>query len=180
MGISIIGIDGVETNLAARAPAENAEDNYELLLMRSFENDNKYLKNGEILSKTWTPLSISIKNVGKEDFPGGKITDFFSRFENLQQNYETRDCPSIKVEEEILIYKKRMSVLTDGLGWLHIHLKSIDDKKIKFYQDFPDKPLATDHWVSPIYSVNKYQILILEALNDIKEILTRSKSGPNG
>jgi len=165
--------------LAAHAPAENAEDNYELLLMRSFKNDSKYLQNGELLSKTPTPVTISIKNVGREDFPGGKITDFFSRFENLRQDYVARDCPSIKVEEEILLYEK-ISITTDGLGWLHIHLESIDDKEIKFYQYFPDEPLATDYWVSPIYSVNKYQILILEALNDIKEILlTRSKGGPN-
>lgn len=144
-------------------------ESHELLIIpKVVSKSKKYFKifrPKEIIALEPCDFSFKIKNIGKKDFPGGRILKVHIRYhtgEKTSLNYH-RNIPKIPVGNSYTTLKGEKVIINTGTVWFLAVMNSKDGEKISYYQK--DKATGKNNyiddkvWADFIYVYSKQEIL---------------------
>jgi len=125
----------------------------------------KFLVDVEIVTSIPNNISLTVENIGKETFPGGKISQssvYFEQFVGMATLTETikvpMKIPALEPGETFKIIAKRLYALSVGVGKIRIKIEANDDAKVEYYQAKGNPPLKSDEWEHSISAVDRHQL----------------------
>ncbi len=113
---------------------------YKLLIVpKMISKSERYFrifKPKEIIASQPCEIRFEIKNIGKNEFPGGKIQKLHVRYHSgeMSEHEYNRDIPKIPVEKSIQTLPLEKVLISNGTVWFLMILSSSDGKKINYYQ----------------------------------------------
>lgn len=94
------------------------------------------IKPRDIIVSEPCEIQFVIANIGNKAFPGGKINTLHIRHvteENLVYNFDI-DIPKISPQNVHMTKRSSLVPITNGTAWIHLTIKSKDNKPINYYQ----------------------------------------------
>lgn len=134
----------------------------------------KFLSPREVVAGAPNTIKLTVKNIGKETFPGGKILEskvymeFYIGMSVLTISGKvTPKLPTIQPNETFSIELKGWRPYCPGLWRISTKIKSKDNVKVKYYQT-PKATPREDEWIAALYAVDRHQLdlsLLLKQLS---------------
>lgn len=146
---------------------------YKVLIVSKVTVDSKFSKlvklNEVIRSEPFT-VSLTIKNIGKNVFPGGTVKSLRVSFgvgmEGLELHAGSEyTIPVLNPEAEHTV-KHTFSVIATGSGWIHVTIEAADKQSVEYYQNVGGRA-RSDDWVYPLYCVEREMVEILFLLKNL-------------
>jgi hypothetical protein len=141
---------------------------HKLLMTLKMGHPQKYkelLSENETATGFPTRFKILIRNIGKNPFPGGVITDDTIDFEtsfgqvqfSISFRISRRPIPKIEPNETMKLEFGGDTIIPFPGPWrMVVNIEAKDKKKIDFFQSPKSSPIAK--WWSPIYAVGHHQL----------------------
>jgi len=124
----------------------------------------EFLSFFEAVASAPNTLKLIIQNIGKEMFPGGKISEGRINWEATigmatftQSRAVAPELPPIQPEETFTLKVENWIPFNPGLLRLRMKITANDSAKIEYYQSLTS-PLPEDEWYQFVYAVDRHQL----------------------
>src|SRR5437660_2137709 len=142
-------------------------------------SDRQYLSNvgtREFPRGAEVNVIITMKNIGKSLFSGGRLTEIAASFDETAfgGGMRLRMKPEIKIQvlepnQTIRLFQSSLTMYHEGLGWLRCKIQPDDGQPIEYFQDETVGSQGIDEWQNFYVVVNKEQLEILALLKQMLE-----------
>ncbi|GEM_PF-3340342 len=131
----------------------------------------KFLTSNEVIRGVPARMIVRIKNIGDNDFPGGKIKKFtimysIHGFNRPITEIGVKECPMIRKGEELELFNGLILPIGDGVASINIEIEAKDKKSIEYYQAQKGTPLSGS-WINFFYVTRFQEILMLMFLEEL-------------
>lgn len=136
----------------------------------------RFLKPNEVIRDEPAKLTLSVTNLGTNEFPGGKVKDWCVLFGEESDVCHTSptanvNCDKIAPKEKLRLLSEKIVPLTEGLAWIRCKVDpNGEDKKVSYYQE-PRELLSGQEWCNCFYVVNREMLLLTAAMEELTKRL---------
>ena len=138
------------------------------------DHSGGYLQPFEMVRGQESNLSVTVKNLGGDEFPGGTINEILLRY---GASGDSRTSYAVELEIGRLIPHEETSLtptldvipIIEGETWLTLSVNATDGENIKCFQSTADPPVGISKWIGAFFTINRERYRIIQLLTELLE-----------
>jgi hypothetical protein len=134
--------------------------------IKKWLEDTHYLKPFDLVRGIECTITLYIKNIGNEGFPGCLAKSIVINYSGgVRHDLAPFEVPEIEADQERRVPLPPIIAIVEGPGSIEIEFSSKDGKPIECYQRRTDRPIGINRWLDVFYVISREILNIMWRLD---------------